>query len=304
MPTARSRPVVSLIVSKDRPLQLDGLLQSIAATCADPELADWRVLYKASPTSCDELYRCVAGDHPWATLIAEGDFRAQVQQLVAGYEHVLFLVDDSCFVRPFRLTDVLCQLADRPDAVGFSLRLGRNTTTSYAHRAVQRLPAFQELTADVLYYRWPEAEYDFGYPIEVSSSVYRLADIGPLVTSLAYANPNTLESQLALAAGRFRDSKPGLLCFGSSVAFSNPLNRVQKVFRNRAAYGRGLDAQHMIRQYAQGFRVDVTRLLGRVPSGCHEEVPLPLILRGQHREPADESPRYLPRWLRWFRRTA
>ena len=59
--------------------------------------------------------------------------------------HVLFLVDDALFVRPFRLEVAAQALDSNADALGFSLRLGRNTSNCYVLGRAQALPEFEPI---------------------------------------------------------------------------------------------------------------------------------------------------------------
>src|SRR4030042_1966805 len=51
------------------------------------------------------------------------------------------------------------QLQKHPYAIGFSLRLGKNTTYCYPLDKGQRLPEFQTIEQDILKYNWTNAEY-------------------------------------------------------------------------------------------------------------------------------------------------
>ena len=49
------------------------------------------------------------------------------------------------------------------------------------------MPGFAATRPGVLAYRWPGASKDFGYPFDLSSSVYRTADIEPILRHLGIA---------------------------------------------------------------------------------------------------------------------
>src|SRR5205814_1009880 len=136
------------------------------------------------------------------------DLRAALE----GFERVLFLVDDNIFIRPFRMEDVAGALHASPSAVGFSLRLGRNISRCYPlGDSAQQLPPAEEVTPGILRYPWAEAIHDFGYPLEVSSSVYRMTDIGPEIARMnGVKNPNQLEELLDAGKPRFGESHPHL----------------------------------------------------------------------------------------------
>ena len=268
--------IQGLIFSKDRPLQLDGTLRSFSRHCRDAGNVALRVLYVASTSRNRSLYRQLMREHPHVQFVEEFDFRRDSKLLLALHEFVLLLVDDCLFVGDFVAAELAETLRRRPDAIGVSLRLGRNTTYCYAHDKPQRVPDLQPASASLLEFRWPDTDYDFSYPLEVSSSLYRSADLRSLVDALPFRNPNTLEAELANHAARFRESHPVLLCPGQSLAFCAPVNLVQQVCANRAGSSDEMSASTLADKFAAGWRMDASRFDGFIPTSCHQDVELPL----------------------------
>jgi len=188
--------------------------------------------------------------------------------------YILFLVDDNIFVRDFQLKDPVNALDKHQKLIGCSLRLGTNTVICYPHNASQRLPEFIDINDKLVMYRWPGAEYDFGYPLEVSSSVYRLKDILPFVAGLHFSNPNTLEEQISSHAGVFRSKYPFLCCYRSSITFCNPVNKVQAILPNRAGEQFGYNLEELTDRFERGERIKVEAYNDFTPVGCHQEVEL------------------------------
>jgi hypothetical protein len=312
--TSDRRRLVALVFSRDRAMQLEALLRSLATMCVDPAVLERvHVLCTGSTDRYLDQYRLLATGlrapfpvdfhtetafrRDVLSILGLRDARGPLMALTPGrvrlrlerrgvrstagaeWSHVLFLVDDNLFVRPFSLAHVLRALRARPSAAGFSLRLGRNTTYCHPRRMLQAIPRFERLDPEVLAFRWPGADCDFGYPLEVSSSVYSSAIVAGLLTTLDYSNPNTLEDALARGAKRFELAswRPELCCFESSVAFCNAVNRVQSTAPNRAGETVGLPAQELAELFDQGKRIDTVRLEGFVPNGCHTEVPFEFI---------------------------
>jgi len=275
--TGNAVRIGALIFSKDRPLQLDAALQSFLLHCADPETIELHVLYLASDDIFASQYKQLKAEFPQVEFIAQSNFKQQVQAVVGSCDLILFMVDDNIFVRRFCLAEAARALLDNDDALGFSLRLGTNTQYCYTQNAPQPLPNFESCSPRILKYDWTTAHHDFGCPLELSSSLYRCAEIGPLLQELAFDNPNHLEAALAGFAGRFASSKPHLLCYERSVVFSNPLNRVQLVYPNRTADSPQYDPTRLRKLFAQGYRVDVGKYAGFVPDAAHQEQPLHLV---------------------------
>jgi hypothetical protein len=190
-------------------------------------------------------------------------------------EFILFLVDDNLFVRDFHLSNVLDSLHKHPDALGFSFRLGKNTNYSYMLKSDQIVPPFEDEGGGTLLYQWPSAQYDFNYPIEISSSVYRVWQIMLLLAAIPFRNPTTLEGEMASRSHWFARKFPYLLCFETSVAFCNPINIVQtSAPRNRASDTYFYSINDLSEKFENGERVDVAAYNGFIPNGCHQEVPL------------------------------
>ncbi|MBI5965998.1 MAG: hypothetical protein HY863_21165 [Chloroflexi bacterium] len=187
---------------------------------------------------------------------------------------VLFLVDDNVFVRRFVLADIIHSLANNPKAIGFSLRLGRNTRYCYAMRQRQSTPEFGLVSQNILKYNWTVAELDFAYPLEVSSSLYLMDVITPIVTCLSFGNPNELEAKIAARSYLFKEQYPELLCFDHSATFCNPINMVQTLYNNRAGEQVGLSIDYLSELFAKGKRINVRSLSGFTPNACHQEVEL------------------------------
>ena len=185
---------------------------------------------------------------------------------------VLFLVDDNIFVRNFYLADIISVLLKNPKAIGFSLRLGRNTQYCYTMRQQQSLPEFKSFSQNILKYNWTMAELDFAYPLEISSSLYLMDVIAPIIMSMWFRNPNELEGKIAARSFIFQNQYPELLCFDQSMTFCNPINMVQSVYKNRAGEQVNMSADHLSKLFEKGRRVNIHPFDGFIPNACHQEV--------------------------------
>lgn len=274
------KDLVGLIFSKDRAMQLDAVLKSLALHCRDIRDVDLKVIYRTTSPRHERQYRDLMKDHPLVEFIKEVDFRVQVLDAVRPYQGVLFLVDDNIFVRDFYSGQMIRDLKLNPDSLGFSLRLGRNTVNCYSLNKKQRLPDFDKVRGGVLKFTWVEADHDFGYPLEVSSSVYPVNYILPLLEQLHFANPNTLEEQMSRNANVYAELKPALLCYDASVTFCVPVNKVQSVCDNRAGEMHCYKVEALADKFDEGQRIDVLKYAFFVPDGCHQEVPLEFLKAG------------------------
>ncbi|MBM4137625.1 MAG: hypothetical protein FJ241_12465 [Nitrospira sp.] len=220
IPTNTQMHCITLLFSKERALQLEATLHSFFLHCKDADQAQIRVLFTTSTTIHENQYKQLKNNFAqseFLQFIREQNFYSDTIALLAPSDYVLFLTDDNIFVRDFSLSEIIESLQKHPDALGFSIRLGRNTTYCYPLDKAQRLPDFQPVGKGIQKYNWTNAEYDFGYPLEVSSSLYRVEDILPFIVQLPFRNPNTLEALMAERCALFREKMPSLLCFEQSA---------------------------------------------------------------------------------------
>ncbi len=285
-----------IIFSKDRALQLQGTLSSLAAFCEDAATLRIKVLFAASDAKYTEAYKKLEDefqgvlDVEW---VNESQFKPDLLRMIDGdssgresnqppCRFTTFLVDDNLFIRRFSMAVVHQELDRNPKLIGFSLRLGKNTSYCYSLDCPQEFPEFKTVSEDVLEYKWPGCEADFGYPLEVSSSTYRTKEIYRLLRFLPFSNPNTLEGRMARMARLYRWSRPFLQCFDASVAFCVPVNKVQSVADNRAGEDDEYSSESLNELFLNGHRIDVKQLEGFSPKACHEEIALPLTETGGH----------------------
>lgn len=264
--------IAGIVFSKDRAMQLDALIRSYDLHCKDKENVDFKIIYKSSNGFHNSLYAKLISNYKSVEFIEEKDFKQNLLSRLKDFPHVLFMVDDNIFIRDFNLSDITGALSKEQDAIGFSLRLGENITHHYPTSSAQEQPSFMAGNEKMLNYDWTIAKGYFSYPLEISSSVYRVKDILGLLNDLDYKNPNTLESELAKNRNRYVSDKKYLLCYSNSVAFCNPANIVQDVFKNnRKGNSREYSPDNLARLYDEGFVIDIHKYRNLLPESCHQE---------------------------------
>ena len=266
-----------VIFSKDRPMQLDATLRSMFNLCEGIQSANVKVIYKSSDATYFQGYETLKDTYHTVEFFEESNFKEDLIKLSAGSKYLLFLVDDCVFIRNFKLSDCIHALSSDSEAIGVSLRLGRNTRYCYTLDKLQEKPAFNEVKNGLLYFNWVGAECDFGYPLELSSSLYRTNDLIPLLEGLPYSAPNNLEDMLSRQAPRYANKNPRLYCYAYSVAFCMPMNRVQNEYLNRTSGEQDFSPEQLVKLFNQGYRVDVKEYEQFLPNGCHQEVKIKFI---------------------------
>ena len=324
----KTEKIHGIIFSRDRAMQLEGVLRSLFLHCQDADQMDISVLYRTTDGRHDKQYQQLIAEYSGRVVFKnQTDFRRDLLSILNPYEEggmtdwiflrlvrlggfgvslgsfaerlwrrtlrpiqkfiinillpkvpadkfVLFLVDDNIFIRDFCLMDVLDTLKEQREVLGFSLRLGQNTTYCYTQNRVQALPDFKELSGDIHKFAWVNSDGDFGYPLEISSSMYRSRDVLPLLTWINFENPNVLEARMAFHASAFQDKVPFLGCYRNSVTFCNPVNMVQNSMPNRMGFDIQYAANSLAFRFEQGERIRIESYDGFIPNGCHQEVEL------------------------------
>ncbi len=238
-------------------------------------------MYKSYELEIVDSYKEFKNHFKGCLFIQEDFFQNQVHALLIKYKWVLFLVDDNIFFKKFSISQIINILLSHERAIGFSLRLGKNITRSYVTNRTTPSPAFNDVAIDqdasertILGFEWPGAQGDFNYPLEVSSSLYRTADILRALKGLSYRNPNELETRLAQNAGLFTDQKPVLLCHERSSACCLPVNKVQDHFDNRSGTSAEYSPHSLFRRWKQASQLCIEAYSLMNPTACHEELPL------------------------------
>ena len=272
---SRVHEAVYVVFSKDRAMQLDAAISSLRLHCADLQGFPVKVIFKASNPTHRKQYTELQHIYPEVEFIAENNFKQDLISAIRKCAFVVFLVDDNLFVRKFHLSNFIDTLKKQTDAIGFSLRLGKNTQYCYMLDRRQQLPEFKSISDDIIVFNWVHAECDFAYPLELSSSIYRVEELTSLLKALNYENPNNLESLLHENRFQFSEKSGRLLCSSTSIAFCNPINIVQNVCAsNRAGANPLYTTEKLSELFEKGYRIDVAELAGFAPNGCHQEVAL------------------------------
>lgn len=284
--------VLVFVPTYRRPMQLHACLESLASHLGRsiPHL-DIVVVYRG----CDEEYNKVRREvqplFPKSTKITlrpERVFFDDVVGMVANsyYRYVLLCVDDTIFVRELPLVDACRILDSRPDVLTVSLRLSRETNRCYmsggTRQSWHKLSERQESPDGRIFsYHWTESPHDYGYPMDVSSSIYRQSDLLHIIQTLSveyskFSKPTTMESWMATwCKGTGKDwclKRPRIACADMSSAFSAPLNVVQTETEN--AHGSMYTSEDLLRRYRNGERIRVELFKDRVTKAVHEEVEL------------------------------
>ena len=278
--------LVGIMFSKDRAMQLDGTLRSFLLHCQDYDLLDLKVIYTTSNQIHEKQYHQLIKDYERVEFVKEENFREDLISLLKPYRYVLFLVDDNIFVNEFLLKNALNALDNNPYVIGFSLRLGRNVTHRlYPEKRRWIMPEFETEEKGIIKFNWTNGDLDmgFGYPLEVSSSIYRVRDLYLLLKRTEFSNPNTLELVLDRQKDNYKGLINDMLCYETSVTFCNPLNLFKTAWKNYAGESRENSSETLAEKFEAGYRIDIDAYTGFIPHAYHQEVELKF-LKSETRE--------------------
>jgi hypothetical protein len=237
------------------------------------EFVDLYVLYKASDKLHEDQYNKLMQEFPLVLFIREEVIARDVRNLIGNHPYVFFQVDDNVVIAPCFVKDALTALENQR-VLGFSYRLGQNTNYCYMLRSNQKLPSFEFLNSSTLIYDWTAEEHDFGYPLEVSSSIYRSADILSYITDGNVLCLVMIEGTLNKAKMNFAPNRPLLACYWDSRMFSLPLNNTSGHPDNRAGELKHYSESELGALFDQGMRIKVENYYGVDTNSCHQEFPV------------------------------
>jgi len=305
-----------IVFSKDRAFQLEACLRTLLAQCRDAKEIPIRVLWTASHSKHRQSYVDLRDSFRHLAnieFIEEASFRSDLIVILGGIareswrDHlvrhleklsaswprnfiqplmnlllrpapaVLYVVDDTVFLRSFSFSECSCRLLAKDDALAFSLRLGEGLTRFYMGNCPQKVPELTLVDKDshVYQFRWTEADGDFAYPLEISSSILKSNLILPRLLRKKWHSPNTLELALANMAGRYKQKRPLLLTFREPRAVSVPLNIVQQDFTdNRFGGKERYQPDRLCDLFLKGIRADLSGLNQMTHTSVHMEIDL------------------------------
>lgn len=271
-----------IIYSKDRAFQLDALLSSFYEyAILDKVDIKIFVLYKTSSIQSQNQYENLKKEWSLIAFEKEENLIQQTIKNISSCEYVLFLVDDTLFYNRWNLENALQNLKHENSSIGFSLRLGKNTSFCYMLNCPQTIPNMQQKIKNTYCYEWENASCDFGYPLEISSSIYRSRDMIEELKEMQIQIQNLkidcipwfIESRLNGNKKKYLKTKALLSCFENSVAFSNPINLTK---RGKNIHGLFINTpiQTLMDAYDKGFRHNSKKLFNLKINSSHQEIPL------------------------------
>jgi hypothetical protein len=262
---------VALIFSCNRAMQLDLCLRSLAKNCIDYKSLDVKILYQTSDARHEKSYQQIIKEYPLIEFIKEVTFHTNLSLAIMDYQNILFITDDTIFVKSFSINEIEVILAKSVKILAVSLRLGANLNYCYPVDKTQKLPKFKKYNEHMLQWDWtvPSSELDFAYALEVSSTCIPSKVFNVYMEHCVFHNPNQLESMLDLNKPYFAKKKY-MLCYNESVAFANPINKVNPNNQNRVSEFDEFSIENLLTNYESGGRINYSKFENYIPNACHQ----------------------------------
>lgn len=272
----------AIVCSKDRPLQLYALLESMEVNSGDL-FSKIKVLYKSSNSEIEAGYKEVEGRFGIISsasqlpceFFEDGDsFKQSFEQafdLTTPF-HCLF-VDDILFFRKFPANQkYVLDAMKKPDICMFSLRLGLNTNK-------QKLPSgvatfdLKDYKTDGVSIKWDRTRiqpwFNYNYALTTDACIYRTHQIYSLISRESYKNLNELESKLYTEAYKM---PPMMLSCQNSCCVNIPFNLVQSSIINEINQTYAMDAEQLNKKFLAGERLDWQNMDFSDVNCTHQEI--------------------------------
>lgn len=251
-------PVDVIVMSKDRPLQLYALLESIYAYMTG--IHQISVIYHVRNEQFSKAYAKVSKAFPQVEFVAQsrsnprGDFKSIVCRVLHASQvpYVMFAVDDIVVTDTVALFECAKNLQST-GAYGFYLRLGKDITESYSDRCVSGLPGLRNVSDTMYQWTFSASSGEWRYPNSLDMTVFDRTMVLHTFEKLAFCSPNTLEGTWAAMADF---SKKGL-CFEQSKMINIPLNLVQIDWKNRYMGASDCGANELLLVFERGYKIDI-----------------------------------------------
>ena len=271
--------VECIVFSKDRALQLHGLLSTLREKVSP--VVPIHVLYLVSSSSHQKAYddvNDIFGKRNVRFIQQKNNhsFKRDLMEILFSLtcDMLFFLVDDILFTEPVDLNDVL---KFDPDEFVPSLRMGQNLTSCYVLQTSQPLPHFLDHLVnedDKIVWQWDKGELDWSYPLSVDGHFFARREMAAMAALLYFSAPNSFEDQLQIFTPLF--NKRYGIGYKKSRIVNIPCNRVQTEINNLSG---DTHPDELLAQWHQGYQIDYEKLFGMANESAHQEIALPLTLR-------------------------
>lgn len=238
--------ITVLVFSKDRPLQLNGYLDSLF-TFSNINQKQVYVLYKETETIKYDLIISKFFEVNW---VKEDIFYKNLLEIVLkADDYILFGCDDVVIKNNINIFESLYVLKNNAQIFGYSFRLGLN---------ISPYPESVKDNGSHLIWNWTEVtETHWNYPWEVTGTIYRKSDVENIILSdTSLITPNFLEGNIASNPKKYI-KKPLLASDKEGKIIVITINRVQETHQNPVDSHRFTDINFCYDLFIKGDTLDI-----------------------------------------------
>ena len=260
-------------------MQLDAALRSFRVQCNDADTVSKFVIQKTTSDIHSEQYKYLQQENSDFTFIEEcivdetSRIVEQILEMADPYEFVSFHSDDNLYVNSFSLSEAIHILQQNENVLTYSLRLGSNIRYCYTcdiENRRMKQPQFQPVDPRTFVFNWPGQEYDFGYPFEVSASIYHSSQALPIIAKYKGVPATRIEAFWDNHKGQFH-TIPFMACPVISKVVNVPINRVG-FYPNKISEKFGITVGELAYKFSEGYRINIDQFSGFVSDSPHVEL--------------------------------
>jgi hypothetical protein len=259
--------LTTIICSKNRPLQLYALLESLQEK-TNICFEDTYVLYKYDNKFIEALSEV---NHEFSNVhfINEYNFKENISEIISKNvkSYVMFLMDDDIIKEEINFKEITKYMDENP-IFTFSLRMGKNLNYCYPVNKQQAIPTGYDLDN---YFMWNfrEGEFDWNYPLSLDGHVFEKHEFERILKMFnGWNSPNTLEACIQPANNIIN---PICVCYQQSRLVNLPINKVQNDFNNRSG---NVSEGYLLNVWNNKKKINLQTIYGLNNDGAHQEINL------------------------------
>lgn len=241
-----------IVFSKDRPCQLQALLDSVELHTKG-FFNKITVVYKSTNDEFKNGYELLKKRRPYVDFLQETNFK---KNIIDSFEldYTCFAADDDIIYRDFN-RGLFNFFGDDTSCV--SLRLGLNINYCYSNNKPNTLKEYQDF-GEFIKWDWTKEELDFAYPLSVVSHIFQTKEIKEWSEKIGdFENPNVYEGKLQIL---LKEVKPYMVAYKESKIFGVPANRVNVSAANRNGLEFSYSTNELNDLYLNGQVIDITKI--------------------------------------------
>jgi hypothetical protein len=274
----RIKGLSCIIFSKDRPLQLFSLLETLSINLTEP--IEITIIYKVTNERFEKSYLDLIEEINIHRLninwVQENEeFKSLLSKILkkVNTNKIFFLTDDNIALRPINISQIM-DVASKCNIL--SLRHSPNITVSYNTSMKNLKPVLVQSCSNknLIKFKWFMEKAEWSDPYSLDGHVYSTNHIQSLINISEFRAPNSLESSLKYY--NFLQINKVSYCFKKSLFVNIPLNLTQSEWINKSE---GMSIYHALEAWEKNLKFKILDLKEYVPKSTHEIINLNLISR-------------------------